>query len=107
MIARIWKGKTTTSQANDYMDYFRITGLPDYQSTEGNQGVFVLRRDEKGQADFLILTLWESRQAIQNFAGDDIEKARYYPEDKRYFSELEPNILHYEVVLNTMAPSSE
>jgi heme-degrading monooxygenase HmoA len=107
MIARIWHGKTTTSQADDYLRYFEVTGLTDYQATNGNQGVIVLRRDEDQQTDFLILTLWESREAIIQFAGDEMEKARYYPEDNQYFSELEPNVLHYEVVLNTIAASEK
>jgi len=43
------------------------------------------------------LTFWESREAIRAFAGDNIELARYYPEDKRYLLEFEPGVLHYEV----------
>jgi len=103
MIARIWHGKTTTPKANAYMaEYFLQTGLADYQSTEGNQGVIVLRKDENGQTDFLMLTLWESEAAIETFAGDDINKARYYPDDKKYFNEdeMELNVVHYEVLIN-------
>jgi hypothetical protein len=44
MIARIWHGKTTTAKADVYMqEYFHKTGLPDYQATDGNLGVLVLR----------------------------------------------------------------
>ncbi len=93
MIARIWHGKTTAEKADAYMDYFHKTGLPDYQGTEGNLGVFVLRKDEGQQADFLMITLWESEDAIRKFAGDDINRARYYPEDNQYFGEMEPNVL--------------
>ncbi len=103
MIARIWHGKTTTTKADAYMqEYFLQTGLADYQSTEGNQGVIVLRKDEAGQADFLMLTLWDSVDAIRKFAGDDINQARYYPDDKKYFDEadLEPNVVHYQVLIN-------
>ena len=105
MIARIWHGRTTVPQAEAYLEYFRITGLADYQATEGNRGVVVLRKDQDQYTDFLVLTLWESREAIRAFAGEDIDKARYYPEDRQYFSELEPNVTHYEVALNTLEPS--
>ena len=101
MIARIWHGKASLSRADDYMDYFQKTGLPDYRATEGNLGVLVLRRGEGQQADFLIITLWESEDAVRKFAGDDIDKARYYPEDHHYFPELEPTVKHYEVLLNS------
>jgi heme-degrading monooxygenase HmoA len=105
MIARIWHGKTTTSKADDYLGYFRETGLADYQATKGYLGVIVLRRDEEHQTDFLILTLWESKESIIQFAGDEMDKARYYPEDTQYFLELEPNVKHYEIVLNTITDS--
>jgi heme-degrading monooxygenase HmoA len=107
MIARIWHGKTTTAKADAYMEqYFLKTGLADYQATEGNLGVLVLRKDEGGMADFLLLTLWESEDAIAKFAGDDITKARYYPEDGRYFSEMEETVSHYGVLINKVVPAT-
>ena len=103
MIARIWHGETTSVKADAYMEeYFLQTGLADYQATEGNLGVIILRKDEEGLADFLMLTLWESEDAIRKFTGDDINIARYYPDDKEYFSELEPNVAHYDVLINLM-----
>jgi heme-degrading monooxygenase HmoA len=103
MIARIWHGKTTIDKADAYMEeYFHKTGLPDYQAMEGNLGVLVLWQDEGEQAEFLMITLWESEGDIQKFAGDDINKARYYPEDHRYFATLEPNVAHFDVLVNVM-----
>lgn len=103
MIARIWHGKTTTQKADAYFkEYFLETGLAGYQATEGNRGVLVLRRDQGGEADFLMLTLWESEDAIRKFAGDDIDRARYYPHDTEYFDVLEPNVAHYAVLIDTL-----
>lgn len=103
MIARIWHGKTSSEKADAYFkEYFLETGLADYQATEGNRGVLVLRQDRAGEADFLVLTLWKSEDSIRKFAGDDINKARYYPEDTQYFDELEPNVVHYAVVIDTL-----
>jgi hypothetical protein len=48
--------------------------------------------------EFLLLTLWESVAAIKRFAGEEYEKARYYPEDKDFLIEMEPFVMHYEVV---------
>ena len=76
MIARIWHGRTTAAKADAYMDYFHKTGLADYHATQGNLGVYVLRKDEGEQTDFLMITLWESEDAIRKFAGEDINKAR-------------------------------
>jgi heme-degrading monooxygenase HmoA len=97
MLARIWHGTTTLTQADDYLAFLKQRAIPDYQSTAGNRGVYILRRIEGEQAHFLTLTFWESREAIQMFAGGEIEKAKYYPEDKDFLLQFEPTVAHYEV----------
>ena len=77
----------------------KVTGIKDYRETKGNQGVLVLRRISEGRAEFLLLTFWESWDAIRQFAGDDVEKAFYYPEDPEYLLSMEPKVEHYEVLL--------
>jgi hypothetical protein len=47
----------------------------------------------------VLISLWESADAIRNFAGPDIVRARYYPEDDRFLLELEPEVAHYEVLV--------
>jgi heme-degrading monooxygenase HmoA len=100
MIARIWKGETPESKADQYFDFLKATGIKDYQETKGNQGVLVLRRKREGRAEFFLLTLWESWDAIRQFAGDNVEKAFYYPEDPDYLLTMEPEVEHYEVLLS-------
>jgi heme-degrading monooxygenase HmoA len=97
MIARIWHGITTEAQSEDYLEFLKQRAIPDYQGIQGNRGAYVLRRIEGELAHFLTLTFWESREAIQAFAGVDIEKAKYYPEDKGFLLEFEPTVTHYEV----------
>jgi len=41
----------------------------------------------------MLLTLWESLDAIKQFAGPDFEKARYYPEDDEYLMERELTVI--------------
>jgi heme-degrading monooxygenase HmoA len=99
MIARTWHGVTAAAQADEYLAYLNRTGVPDLQGTEGNQGVFVLRRIEGDQAHFLLISLWESYDVIRRFAGEDPERARYYPQDPDFLLELEPTVTHYEVLV--------
>lgn len=98
MIARIWHGVTLATKADKYIDYLKETGLADYAATSGNRGVYLLRRIEGDRAHFVTLTFWESEEMIKAFAGADIEKARYYPEDKDFLLEFEPTVKHYEVL---------
>ncbi len=98
MIARTWHGAVRAEDAEAYHRYLLGTGLPDYHRTSGNRGVYVFRRVEGSVAHFLLLTFWESWDAIRAFAGSDPERARYYPEDERFLLELEPTVTHYEVL---------
>jgi heme-degrading monooxygenase HmoA len=97
MIARTWHGKVPRDKADDYHQYLLETGVADYETTPGNQGVVVLRRDEGDVTHYLLLTLWESLDSIRAFAGGDPERARYYPQDEEFLLELEPQVTHYRV----------
>jgi len=97
MIARTWHGVTPLAKADEYLHLMRTVAVPDYQAVVGNCGVYVLRRIEGETAHFLLLTLWDSEDAIRHFAGEDIEKAKYYDFDPDYLLELEPIVTHYEV----------
>lgn len=97
MIARTWHGVTPVAKADDYLDLMRTVAIPDYQAIPGNRGVYVMRRIEGEAAHFLLLTLWDSADAIRQFAGDDMDKAKYYDFDADYLLELEPTVTHYEV----------
>lgn len=98
MIARLWRGRTPAVKADEYFEYLKKTGLQDARKTVGNQGVYILRRLGAGEAEFLFMSLWDSLEAIKHFAGEDDEKARYYPEDKDFLLEMEPTVSQYEIL---------
>jgi heme-degrading monooxygenase HmoA len=101
MIARTWQGSTNAEDGEAYLEYLRRTGFPEYQATQGNVGVLGLRRVVDGRAEFLLISLWDSEDAIRRFAGDDIEKAVFYPEDERFLIEKDEHVRHYEVVFDS------
>ena len=97
MIGRIWRGRTPASKSDAYLSFLGRTGLREYRATEGNRGVIVLRRESDGIAEFTLLTLWDSMEAVRRFAGDEPQLAKYYPEDDDYLLEMPPYVDHYEV----------
>ena len=102
MIARTWHGRVPALKADAYFAYLLRTGLADYRATPGNRGVLVLRRVEGDVAHFFLTTCWDSVEAIQRFAGEDYQRARYYPEDDDFLLEREPAVVHAEILLATM-----
>jgi heme-degrading monooxygenase HmoA len=97
VIARIWRGIVRRADADAYADYIRETGFNEYGETPGNRGAWMLRRDDGERTEFITYSLWDDRNAIAAFAGDDIEAAVYYPEDDRYLIERDATVTHYEV----------
>lgn len=98
MIARTWIGRTRRDQAEAYGAYLQQTGMAEMRQTAGNRGVGILRRRDGVDEEFIVVSLWESEEAIAAFAGDDVLRARYYPEDDRYLLEKTPFVQHYTLV---------
>jgi heme-degrading monooxygenase HmoA len=103
VIARIWRGVVRRQDRDRYADYLRATGVKEYAETPGNRGVLMLRRDDGDRTEFVLVTLWESWDAVRAFAGDDVEHAVYYPEDDAYLLERDTAATHFEVV-ESIAP---
>ncbi|MFL6188065.1 MAG: antibiotic biosynthesis monooxygenase family protein [Actinomycetes bacterium] len=97
MIARIWKGAVRKQDGDAYARYMQGTGVAGYARSPGNRGVWMLRRDVDDRTEFVMLTLWDSLEAVKAFAGDDHETAVFYPEDDRFLVERDLTAAHYEV----------
>jgi heme-degrading monooxygenase HmoA len=96
----VWRGWTAADRVADYVAYLNETGVPDLRATPGNRGVCVLHRDaDDARTEFVVLSLWDSRESIVAFAGDDIQVARFYPQDDDFLVEREWTCAHYEVAV--------
>ena len=98
MIARTWRGWTARTDADEYVEYLKRTGIEEYRATLGNRAAYILRRDDGERTEFVTLTFWDSMEAVARFAGPDVEQAVFYPEDDRFLVDRETTTLHYEVV---------
>jgi heme-degrading monooxygenase HmoA len=98
MIARMWHGRVPKEKAQRYRDFLKGRALPDYRSVPGNISVHILERPDGDVTHFITLTFWQDMAAIRGFAGQDVDVAKYYPEDRDFLLEFEPKVVHYEVV---------
>lgn len=105
MIARIWRGITLAERADAYIAHLRETLLKDVAATPGNRGITVLRRLQGEHSEIVLLSLWDSMDAVRAFAGENPERSVYYPEDEDYLLEMEPLVRHYDVV-DTETPAA-
>ena len=97
MIARIWHGRVKEKDYEMYTEFLKEVAIPDYQKTPGFQKLTFLRRIEGDIGHFTLITYWSDLEVIKTFAGEDYEKAKYYPEDDNFLLEFEEKVVHHEV----------
>jgi heme-degrading monooxygenase HmoA len=96
MITRTWHGRTSLKNADYYLQFLLHEGTKEYLQTTGNLSVKVWERKEEDCCHFWTVTEWTDIEAVKGFAGEDYEKAVYYPEDNGILLEFEENVNHYE-----------
>lgn len=82
MIARLWHGRVPNAKAPRCREFLAAPAGPDHRSVPGHISVHVLERADGDIAHFVTLTFRESLASIRGFAGDGVEVAKYYPEDR-------------------------
>lgn len=102
MIVRTWRGYATPGNAQAYARHLEEAVFPKLHAIAGHQGAYLLRREDNGRVEFLVLTMWESMQAVQKFAGQTPEVAVVEPEARAVLSEFDKTVSHYDVVLRSV-----
>lgn len=75
MIARVWQGVAPEAQAGKHAAYVQQEVVPSYLKVQGNRGALMLTRVHNRRVEFLVLSLWESLDALKTLTGLDAERA--------------------------------
>jgi heme-degrading monooxygenase HmoA len=97
MIARHWRGWTKPEDADGYEAFLKQNVIPGLRAIDGYCGGYVLRRQVGEEAEFVVINLFDSLEAVKRFAGEDYGVAVFEPEAKRLLSRIDPLAAHYEV----------
>ena len=98
-IVRMWRGSVRSEDADEYVAYIERTGMSEYRAAPGNLDAWMLTRDlGDGTTEVVTVSRWESVEAIEGFAGADIGRAVYYPEDDRFLVERDDVVRHWTQV---------
>jgi heme-degrading monooxygenase HmoA len=100
MIFRISTGTAhSTADADRYAAFLDSTVFPELRALPGHHGAYLLRREIGAHAEMMIITTWESIDAIRAFTGNDIEAAVFEPEAQRLLPDRDDRVKLYERVL--------
>jgi len=98
MIQRHWRGLAKRGEANNYVRHLETETFPLISAITGFVKASILRRSTGDGVEFLIVTMWESMDAIKKFAGDDPEAAVVPAVVQGMMLTYEKRVKHYEVV---------
>lgn len=96
--ARVWRGHVASKDAKAYGKYLDEQGVQEIRKIAGNLGVEMWRRLAGVKTAFVVVSYWESQEAIENFTGPDWEKVRPLPDDAKYLVAPPATVEHYDIV---------
>ena len=73
--------------------------FPQLKKIPGFVDASILRREAEAGVEFLIVTRWESLEAIRQFAGREIEAAVVPAKVQEMMIEYDAKVHHYEVIV--------
>ena len=98
MIARMWRGEALGAvNADAYARHLSETVVPALKRLDGFRGAHLLRGPDGERIELRVLTLWESREAIEAFAGQDISVAVVEPEAQAVLAAFDDFATHCDV----------
>lgn len=98
MIARHWKGIVKRDDADRYLTHLEHHTIATVSSIDGFRRVTVLRREVEQGVEFLVVTEWDSIEAIKKFAGESAEVAVVPLTAQVMMVSYDTEAVHYEIV---------
>jgi heme-degrading monooxygenase HmoA len=106
VIVRIWRGRTSGGKADAYQNHVTANVFPKLEAIAGYMRGRVLRRLEANGVEFLVVTEWESWDAIRAFAGPDPERAVIEPEARALLDHADAYVQHFEMAYESRGPET-
>jgi uncharacterized protein len=105
-MVRSWSARTTAEKWPLYREHFTKNVLAELKRMVGYLGATLSVRQVDSQREILVETYWRSLDAIQQFAGVDLEAAVVSQEAASDLTEYDHRVRHYEIVLFDRSPGS-
>jgi uncharacterized protein len=97
-ILRLWTARTTADKFDRYVQHVTKRVFPVLGEIEGYRGGYLLRQERGPEVEIVVLTLWESMDAVQQFAGRDPNQAVVEPPARAVLTAFDEFVKHYEII---------
>jgi heme-degrading monooxygenase HmoA len=97
MIARLWSARTSTSLSTKYMEHFWSSVAPSLREFDGYVSASLLVRSQAELVEILVITVWQSYQAIDAFAGPNRDAAVVGGPAAELLVDYDRRVRHFEI----------
>ena len=100
MICRVWRGWTTTENADAYERIVRGEVIPGIEERRipGFLSIDLVRREREDDVEFMTIMWFESLASVRSFTGEDYETAHVPAVAREVLSDFDERSAHYEVL---------
>lgn len=98
MVSRHWTGVAKADCADAYVEHLSNETFPALQALQGFVSASILRRSVPAGVEFLIVTNWQSLDAIRAFAGDEVDVAVVPERAREMMIDYDRHVRHYDVI---------
>jgi heme-degrading monooxygenase HmoA len=98
MIVRVWRGWSSAADAGVYASHAIERVFPSLAKIAGHHDAFLLQRTDGGRVEFVVVTTWDSLDAVRRFAGENVDRAVIEPAALKVLSEFDTTVRHYELL---------
>lgn len=96
-VSRVWKATGMAPGIAAYLTHFDLRVAPALAEIAGYRGFRIFRRTLGERAEIVVITEWDSMEAVRAFAGDDPGRAVIHPAAKALLLDADEHVVHYEV----------
>src|ERR1051326_5981529 len=97
MISRHWTGVAKKERANEYITHLQNDTFKQIANIDGFISAHILKRELEEGIEFLIISEWQTLDAIREFAGVDFDTAVVPMLVQDIMLKYDQKVKHYEV----------
>lgn len=99
MITRNWTGVVKPERTNDYIAHLQNDTFKKLKTIKGFKHASIHKREVTDGIEFLVVTHWDSMDAIREFAGDAADIAVVPQVAQEMMVRYDPVVRHYEEIV--------
>ena len=99
MIARYWSARTSREKAPHYAQHLEAAVFAELKKLDGFKNAMLLQRDIDDGVEVVVMTFWESLEAIRKFAGEQVDRAVVADPARALLDDFDRRVRHYDVAL--------